>query len=184
MLTKWYKNAMRFSALPSIDNTGNDKFKVKNTAGNFANLSATAGGGGSSVRYLTSLYGANSWNWAVLTTSNNTTGIVVGSGNTVPSEDDYCLESQITSGISTSVYKEKVVDSSNNPGIKFQITINNTSENSITISEIGIQVAGVSSRAVLMDRTLLDAPVTIAAGDYAIIIYEVYVDVSDLSSLT
>ena len=175
---------MRFSALPSVDSVANDKFKVKNTAGDFATVKSLQDGYGSN-RYLTSLYAPSSYNWAIETAPTSLqTGIIIGSGNTAPTENDYCLESRITSGISASVYKEKVVDSSGNPGSKFQITINNTSANPITISEIGLQVGGVSGKPVLMDRTLLDAPVTIAAGDYAIIIYEVYVDVSDLSSLT
>ena len=116
-----------------------------------------------------------------LVTSASSTGIMVGTGTTAPTEDDYKLESQITSGISSSVNRDNGMDSNGNPYVQYDITITNTSSSSITISEIGYQQkiyatttqggTSASDRTCLFDRTVLDEPVTIPSGSYGVIRY-------------
>lgn len=117
-----------------------------------------------------------------LTTSNNSAGIQVGRGNTPATEDDYKLESIITSGISGSVSRSCGADENDNPYIIFNVTINNTSSNEITINEIGmVQTVqctdtkgstNYSSSRFLIDRTVLDEPIIIPAGSSKAIVYK------------
>lgn len=120
-------------------------------------------------------------------TSYNASGICVGSGNTPPTEDDYRLESIITSGISGSVSYNFGADENDNPYIIYNVIINNTSSNEITINEIGIVqtvqctnkkgASSTSSCRCLIDRTVLDEPVTIPAGDSKAIIYKIQANI-------
>lgn len=109
-------------------------------------------------------------------------GIMIGTGTTPATEDDYMLESKITSGVTASGTSHSVnVDESGNPYLEYLFTITNTSENDLTISEIGyVQIinaatssgtASTSGDYFLMDRTVLDNPVTIAASESAAIKY-------------
>ncbi len=110
----------------------------------------------------------------------NGNGIQIGSGNTAATENDYKLESQIISGFTASVNVSNIMDNGTHVLI-FDITITNTGDSAITISEIGyvqsVQVAstvggsGVSGYGFLLDRTVLPNPVTIAVGEYETIRY-------------
>ena len=113
--------------------------------------------------------------------SNASTGINLGTGTTAATEDDYVLESIITSGLSCSVNHSQGVDESGNPYLQYDITVNNTGSASVTIGEIGYtqslfaataqgDTSGSGQRC-LLDRTVLDTPVTIPAGSYAVIRY-------------
>ena len=116
----------------------------------------------------------------VLNSTNS--GVSVGSGTTPPTINDYNLESTITSGLSAATpVVSTQLDENGNPYVKLVYTINNISQNSITISEIGAKIqifaattqgaSATSSLIFLLDRTLLDSPVTIPAGEYAVIEY-------------
>lgn len=110
-------------------------------------------------------------------------GVHVGTGDTPPTENDYILQSQITSGLSGSVVVSKQIEN----GMLYlvlDVTLTNTSSDSITIREIGYYqyhmyctVQGESGVAnnfpFLMERTVLESPVTIPAGDFATIRYKV-----------
>ena len=102
-----------------------------------------------------------------LATSFATAGyVVVGSGSTPPSVDDYCLEAPITSvehdGITSSVDE-------NNNVIK-TLSFRNSSSEAITIREVGVAMSGYktntsSGTGVFMAyREVLDTPYVVAAG--------------------
>jgi len=117
-----------------------------------------------------------------------TNGIWLGTGNRTPSEDDYDLQSTITAGISASV--SDVVpglDEDGDPCLTYTIAVTNTGSDSITISEVGYRQNAACSvikdveattsvirmgRPLLLDRTVLESPLTLASnGDAGSIIY-------------
>lgn len=118
-----------------------------------------------------------------LSKSASTAGIVFGSGNTPATEADYCLESLITDGISQvgSTVVNSSLDASGNPYVQHDITIENTSGSDIVIKEIGYQQTfktrnvqystSTNLNVLLVDRTVLNTSVTIAAGETAAIRY-------------
>lgn len=111
-------------------------------------------------------------------------GIWVGSGNTPPSENDYFLETPITSGLTGTTSGAMRYDAETNSlGYRLTVTINNTGSNSITISEIArtclFNVAtavgeslGYTTKHIMIDRCLLSNPVTIPAGTAGVIYYD------------
>jgi len=109
-------------------------------------------------------------------------GIHVGSGTTPPTENDYNLENQITSGLSGTSTFSYGIDNDGNAYMHVVLVIRNTSNADITISEIGsfqvvrasssqFSTGSASNQYVMFDRSLLPQPVTIAPGDYATIQY-------------
>lgn len=115
-----------------------------------------------------------------LALSESAAGISVGSGDAAATASDYELESQITAGLQASIVQTLDTDASGNPFIQFDMTITNNAANAVTISEIGYRqnlrgataIGGTgSNRACLLDRTVLDTPVTIAAGGIGVIRY-------------
>ena len=110
------------------------------------------------------------------------TGIVVGSGNTPATEDDFMLDNLITSGLSGSTVVTKQIDNGK-LYLVLDVTLTNTSANDITIKEIGYVQSHqyVTSQGgtvlannfpFLMERTVLISPVTIPAGEFATIRYK------------
>lgn len=104
--------------------------------------------------------------------------VVVGSGTTPVSPDDYALESLIStvsmqSGTAIVNYivdtDAKSITAKNN----IKVAVKNTSSESITISELGILhtvYTGSSTSntaSMLVYREVLDTPVTIAAGEFS-----------------
>lgn len=102
-------------------------------------------------------------------------GIVLGSGRTPATIDDYKLESMITSGLSASATRSYDED---NDTI-YVLTITNTSNEDITIGEIGcvgivhIGENNSGTKYVLTERTVLDSPVTIPAGGIGKVEYRI-----------
>lgn len=102
-------------------------------------------------------------------------GIVIGSGTTPATYHDYKLENMITSGLSaTRVYADG----------KTRITLTNNSGGDITIGEIGVQMYSYTTalstsnnetgrKVVLVERTVLDSPMTIPNGGSGVIDYEI-----------
>jgi len=116
------------------------------------------------------------------TNSETAAGISIGTGRTAAKETDFNLERTITSGISVTVTSKTAgVDSPVKPFIKYVLTVTNNSGAAITVSEIGYKQTlkgstfprGTSGDDIvcLLDRTVLDSPVTIEAGDAGIIEY-------------
>lgn len=125
--------------------------------------------------------------YQTIATSASSAGFCVGSGTTVATENDYTLVSQITSGISASVVTNPYLDSNGDPCVDFDLTITNTGSTPLTIAEIGYKQniycttaqgsTSASYRLCLLDRTVLDQPVTIQASDYAVIRYTLKTDI-------
>ena len=108
--------------------------------------------------------------------------IVLGSGNTQPTEDDYILTNKITSGLTVgSVTVNLNIDSDGNPYKEFIFLVTNTSQDAISIREIGYvgqldapDTVGSNSTSIssyLLDHSLLDTPVTIQPSESSAIKY-------------
>ena len=117
------------------------------------------------------------------TQTNSMTGVRFGSDDTPPTANDYKLGSQITSGLSFTNPAEITYTLSNTCS-EYAATygVTNMSEETIVIKEIGLfsqpstTVIGGSKTgyiAALVDRTVLDAPVTIPAGQSKQITYTI-----------
>lgn len=122
-------------------------------------------------------------------TENSGDGIYVGSGSIAPTEDDYCLESVITSGLTGSVSKNNLYDQTNElVGIRHTITLSNTTNEDIIVNEVAkcntFDTASSSwgslnagRRCVMIDRSVLPEPVTVPAGEAAVLYYDfIYYD--------
>ena len=117
--------------------------------------------------------------------SSSSSGIAIGSGDTEPTEEDYTLESQIT-GLSASI---SVANTLNSENFSFKhslmVTLTNSGSEDVTIREIGyFGYSGTSAtrgaavgqnnnaKGFLIDRTVLDSPVVVPAGDSSVISYD------------
>lgn len=119
------------------------------------------------------------------TTENNGNGLFFGSGSTPATKADYKLESPITSGLRiTNPYNLVWSDDGNGKHTAIaDLIVRNTSEAEINIHEIGIftplsqtssdSVSGCTFNNVLMERTVLDEPVTIAPGESKLVTYKI-----------
>lgn len=127
---------------------------------------------------------AGTW---TLQTNANSSGFCVGSGSTAATENDYELASMITSGLSASVVATASLDGGN-PTAVYDLTITNTGSEAVTIAEIGFKQnlytttteggTSFSNRVFLLDRTVLDEPVIIPAGEFAVIRYTLKTDIA------
>ena len=101
-------------------------------------------------------------------------GVLFGTGTTQPTIDDYKLAGDIISTISASVsYTRTVTEDSTT--FQCVYTINNSGTEEITIGEIGL-IGGCDSsaaRRILVERTVLDSPVTIPAGGVGQVTYTI-----------
>lgn len=117
---------------------------------------------------------------AITATSN---GVAFGSGNTPATENDYTIENQIL-GLTASVTSDNYMTfnaETDSWDLNFQFTINNPGETDVTISEMCRFVStaknatkgasGSGNTSVLVERIVLDAPVTIPAGEASVINY-------------
>lgn len=102
-------------------------------------------------------------------------GVIIGSGTTPPTPNDYKLENRITTTTSSSAIFTSTADDS---GVTFTsvFTISNTHSEAITIAELGLY-GGASKAgeayAFLFDRTVLDTPITIEAGGVGQVTYTI-----------
>lgn len=111
-------------------------------------------------------------------------GVVFGTGNTAPTAEDYRLSGDFISGLSASnvtlVEQKTIADSGYS--ICYVYTISNTTQNDITIGEVGL-TASLSRKttesatthydAVLIERTALESPITIPAGGIGQVTYAI-----------
>lgn len=94
-------------------------------------------------------------------------GISVGSGTGAAKATDYWLEKQITSGITASIIpNENTIDSSGN--CFGEVTLNIVAQSNIVIGELGWSAGWF-----LLDRTVLDTPISLSAGQTASIKYRI-----------
>lgn len=114
-------------------------------------------------------------------------GVAFGSGNTAATENNYTLENQVTGINATTPTIDTFFDSVNMKYVaRLNYVISNDTVASVTIAEIGLFIrfntattqgnsastAGTNRYSFLIDRTVLDTPVTIPNGDAATIRYE------------
>lgn len=109
-------------------------------------------------------------------------GISIGTGTTPASEDDFNLEHTVTDGVNVALTGTTAgAESPWFPYVRFDLTVTNTGANPLVVTEVGYKqygnIADVigstrrSSAVLLIDRTVLDTPVTIAPGDAGIVTY-------------
>lgn len=118
--------------------------------------------------------------------STESAGIVVGSGDTAESESDYALANKITSGLAGSVAQSTAYDSETGKTSAYSVlTLTNSTASDIVIKEIGcyavfgtatelggtISTSGGRRKCALIDRTVLETPVTVPANGNAVIRY-------------
>ena len=102
-------------------------------------------------------------------------GIVFGNGTSPPTKADYKLSGELITTISqvTASHSGKSLSD----GVEYisTIVLSNTGTDDITITEVGwvgsFYQGGTSSKKILLDRTLLDEPVTIAPGSQGTVVY-------------
>lgn len=89
-------------------------------------------------------------------------GIVFGSGTTPPQKTDYKIENHIADGLT---YSNNSTSETNNV-VNWVQTVQNTSGEPITISEVGLFTASHPELlCVLLTRTVLDNPVVLQPND-------------------
>ena len=109
-------------------------------------------------------------------------GISIGTGTAPESEDDYNLEQTITSGVNVVLTGTSYgAESPWFPFVKYDLTITNTGANPLVVTEVGYKQTLRTSKLIgsnlfentvlLLDRCVLDTPVTIAPGDAGIVTY-------------
>lgn len=101
-------------------------------------------------------------------------GVIFGSGTIPPTIDDYNLSGSLLTTITASVNYNFTTDDS---GVCYEAvyTITNTGASEITIGEIGLLAGGDSApnKKFLVERTVLDNPVTIPAGGIGQVTYTI-----------
>ncbi len=109
-----------------------------------------------------------------LVTTMYSVGIVLGTGTTAPTVNDYCLSGGVITTVTGSVADMSPDDGTS---IISVLTITNTADTAITIGEIATTcyLPYESSRNdyFMVDRTVLEAPVTIEAGGVGQITYTI-----------
>lgn len=118
-----------------------------------------------------------------VTTDPNAAGISIGKGSRPATVDDFQLEDTITSGVNIIITSTKYGVINEAPYKKFEITVTNTGNEALTISEIGYKSKSraiinpgtngntASDGAFLVERTVFDTPIVIQAGDAGVITY-------------
>lgn len=179
MITNNYKKLASALLIAAPSNSGNGAVSAKDVDGNTKYMATRMGAGLTSAPVTNIVFGSNK------------EGIHIGSGNTAPSESDYCLEQRITSGLTASTPTRTFsAEAGNYAKQDYVFTLTNTSGSPITINEIGFvqkcfatDAIGVNTNSgqnsyFLFDRTVLNSPVVIPAGDYAAFRYTLKVDLS------
>ena len=96
-------------------------------------------------------------------------GVYFGTGTTPPTRADFNLEGLLTSGLSVSSGNRLYVADGSNYAYRCTYTLTNTTESDITIREIGlfapVFAASAKCYTTLMERTVLDEPITITPGE-------------------
>lgn len=108
-------------------------------------------------------------------------GVYFGRGTTPPALSDYTLEDVITSGLSITPTGLALSDDENGSyRLHNSFAIQNTIDAPITISEIGLfcpmsrlNGSQFEFTVVLFERTVLDSPITIPAGEQKLVTYQI-----------
>lgn len=168
MITKWYKNLLKWMLQSGVSN---GYTLVKTPGGETKYI----GGGFTSSSF------PNSVSKTVQINTLKGSGIHVGTGQTPATEEDYFIESKIASGLKAgSTTVRGGVDENGNPYVELSFMLSNTTGEDIVVREIGYvqgaalanTIGGSSANSnILLDRTVLSTPVTVPAGGEAVIRY-------------
>ena len=116
-------------------------------------------------------------------TETSSSGVIVCSGNTPATENDYCLENQIT-GLTATNSNSIYYDADNFRFIqRVEYTISNNTGSAVSIKEIGRvcscntsstrgNTTNSNAKCFLIDRTVLDVPVDIPNGESSVVRYD------------
>lgn len=107
------------------------------------------------------------------TSFSDRSGVVIGTGTTPPTLDDYTLSGNIITGYAYNVAITKEIDEEGTT-LKAVYTITNNNAEDITIGEIGLIASPINNNKTymcLMERTVLESPVTIPPGGVGQITY-------------
>lgn len=174
-----YNRLFRANSIPTLGAKSTSVTLVNGSSS--ANLTSPVVGSGDPIGYLISAlmetpkYGVGM--------STGVTGVVFGTGNRTPGIDDYTLSGDLIEGL-TSSNVTKVLTVTEDDGrcsVVAEYTISNTTGADITIGEIGL-ACNVSYKSgsnatrystYLLERTALEAPVTIPAGGIGRVTYTI-----------
>lgn len=184
MFTKWGKKLIQVSPgygdnLTFNGATNNQIVCIKGKTVTNADINLSCLNGGSSVNLITSL--------STTTGSNSANGIAVGSGDTPATENDYTIESIITT-LTTSATPTVTPHYDTTTGkyvISVDLTLSNATSADIIVKEVcrfsrvvkgtNLGDAATSSQSnwvtILIDRTVLETPLTVPAGGAAVLRY-------------
>lgn len=98
-------------------------------------------------------------------------GVILGDGDLPVTLDDYKLSGSVITGITASVAFSPSLEETGATASGL-LTITNGNADSVTIKEIGI-CASISNTILMVERTVLDSPVTIPAGGVGQITYTI-----------
>lgn len=108
--------------------------------------------------------------------SDGDTRVYLGSGTTPAKKTDYCIETPLTVGATTYKWSSGLDDNGKVYAL-CTIAYTNTTTSAVKISEMGyaVGVAGSGGGAglIFLDRTLLDSPITLSAGESCAIRYRI-----------
>lgn len=99
-------------------------------------------------------------------------GTVFGNGDTPPALEDYKLSGNVITGISATAVVNCVYEA-NGITTTATYTITNNNSESVTIKEIGVCTNTSSTNYVLVERTVLESPVTIEPGGVGQVTYTI-----------
>ena len=158
---------------------------TKNSAKNFINVNGVEtglhSGNSSSNIALGSDNGSSETAYIgrLVQTYTGSGGVRMGTGDTPATVDDYKLSGNLITGYSFTA-KIETKNSAESDKITATYTITNTSSSEITIKEVGIVAKMAKTTSTpqtqhmgLLERTVLDEPVTIPAGGVGQVVYTI-----------
>lgn len=114
----------------------------------------------------------------VCTSLNSYGGVIFGTGTTAPTVDDYCLSGSLITTI-TATASVSIEHDENGFTATATYMLTNTGDNDITIGEVGIIASLFSNTSTdsryktLLERSVLDTPVTIRSGGIGQVTYTI-----------
>lgn len=181
MLTKWAKSLISYApnecVLLGLNNYEKAAFQAKTCSGN---------------TIYTSYYYMSAASKGLITSFTESggtasTGFAVGSGNTPATDEDYNVETLITDlTLSTTPVVQSSYDTTTGKySVYVELSLSNATANDIIVKEIArfaavyatnelggtLSASNPAKRSVMVDRTVLNTPVTIPAGQSGLIRY-------------
>ena len=113
--------------------------------------------------------------------SKSKAGLVFGTGNTPPTIDDYWLSGDLITGTTIVARNTNSHASEGKNIIEYVITVGNSNADTIVINEFGLvgslYVGYNQGTICMLDRVVLDAPLTLASGEQGVITYTINVPI-------